>query len=111
MANQENRVELKNSGRAELPGARKIGPADPNERIEVTVVLRRGSAPSVFPSLDELGATAPKDREHLSREVFASTFGARPEDIAKIRAFAAQYGLQVISESPARRSVFFGRHR
>jgi kumamolisin len=108
MANQENRVELKNSARAELPGARKIGPADPNERIEVTVVLRRGSAPSAFPSLDRLGSTAPKDREHLSREAFASAYGARPEDIAKIRAFAAQYGLQVISESSARRSVYLG---
>ena len=108
MAKQENRVELKASSRAEFPGARKIGPADPNERIEVTVFLRRGSPPSAFPSLDRLGATAPKDREYLSCEAFEAKHGARTEDIAKIRAFAAEYGLQVVSESSARRSVFLG---
>ena len=43
MAKQENCVELKSSARKEMPGARKIGPADPNERIEVTVVLDRKS--------------------------------------------------------------------
>lgn len=106
MAKQENCVELKSSARKEMPGARKIGPADPNERIEVTVVLRRGSRPSAFPSMDRLGATSPKDREHLSREAFAATHGASAEDIAKIRAFAARYGLEVASESSARRSVF-----
>ncbi len=108
MATQENRVQLKASSRAEFPGARKIGPADPNQRIEVTVVLRRGSAPSAFPSLERLGATSPKDREYLSRADFAAKHGARAEDIAKIRAFAADYGLEVVSESSARRSVFLG---
>ncbi|HXN72626.1 MAG TPA: S53 family peptidase [Candidatus Acidoferrales bacterium] len=108
MVKQQNRVELKTSDRTEFPGARKVGPADPNERIEVTVVLRRGSEPSAFPSIDRLGATAPKEREHLSREDFAAKFGARAADIAKIRAFAAEYGLDVVSESPARRSVFLG---
>jgi kumamolisin len=106
MEKQQNRVELKTSDRAEFPGARKIGPADPRERIEVTVTLRRGSAPSAFPSLDELGATAPSARQHLTREEFAAQHGASAPDIAKIRAFAAQYGLQVVRESLERRSVF-----
>src|SRR5579863_9949291 len=44
MAMQENRVELKNSVRAPMRGASIIGPADPNEEIQVTVTLRRGSA-------------------------------------------------------------------
>lgn len=106
MENQENRVELKNSSRAEMPGARNIGPADPNERIEVTVILRRASAPSAFPSMDRLGATPPSNRVHLSREAFTAAHGARADDIAKIRAFAAQYGLDVVAERPDRRSVF-----
>lgn len=106
MAMQGTCVELKNSARSEMPGARNIGPADPNERIEVTVILRRASAPSAFPSMEQLGAASPDNREHLSREAFATAHGARAEDIAMIRAFAAQYGLEVISESSARRSVF-----
>ena len=106
MEKQQNRVELKSSARAEMPGARKIGPADPNQRITVTVVLRRGSAPSAFPSVDKLGATAPMERYHLSREEFAAQHGASPDDISKIEAFAKEYGLQVAEESPDRRSVF-----
>jgi kumamolisin len=106
MEKQQNRVELKSSARTEMAGARKIGPADPNERITVTVVLRRGSAPSAFPSVDKLGATAPMERHHLSREEFAAQHGASPDDISKVEAFAKEYGLQVVEESPERRSVF-----
>jgi kumamolisin len=106
MEKQQNRVELKSSARTEMPGARKIGPADPNEQITVTVVLRRGSAPSAFPSVERLGATAPMERHHLSREEFAAQHGASADDISKVRAFAKQYGLQVVEESPERRSVF-----
>jgi kumamolisin len=106
MEKQQNRVELKSSARTEMAGARKIGPADPNERITVTVVLRRGSAPSAFPSVDKLGATAPMERHHLSREEFAAQHGASPDDISKVEAFAKEYGLQVAEESPERRSVF-----
>ena len=106
MEKQQNCVELKNSARTEMPGARNIGPADPNERIEVTVILRRASAPSAFPSVEQLGATPPSSREHLSREEFAATHGASPDDIAKIRAFASQYGLDVVAERPDRRSMF-----
>src|SRR6202167_1480263 len=106
MEKQQSRVELKSSARTEMPGARKIGPADPNERITVTVVLRRGSVPSAFPSVERLGATAPMERHHLSREEFAARHGASADDISKVRAFAKQCGLQVVEESPERRSVF-----
>ena len=106
MENQEKCVELKNSARAEMPGARNIGPADPNERIELTVILRRASAPAAFPSTDRLGATPPSNRVHLSREAFAAAHGASADDIAKVRAFATRYGLEVVSERADRRSVF-----
>src|SRR5579862_7773408 len=106
MEKKQNCVELKTSARAEMPGARKIGPADPNERIRITVVLRRGSAPSAFPSVEHLGAMTPAERHHLSREEFAARHGASPDDISKVRTFAKQYGLQVVEERPERKSVF-----
>jgi kumamolisin len=105
MTNQGNRVDLKGSTRTPFPGARKVGPCDPNEEFEVTVFLRRGSAAAAFPSVEQLGARLPAERKHLSREAFASTHGARAEDLARIRAFASQYHLQVKAESSARRSV------
>jgi kumamolisin len=108
VAKQGNRIDLKGSTRALLPGARKVGPCDPSEQFEVTVFVRRGSQPSAFPSVEQLGARLPGDRRHLSREAFASTHGASTEDLAKIRAFASQYHLQVKLESSARRSVMLG---
>jgi kumamolisin len=106
MARQSKKVELRNSDRAPLPGAQRIGPADPNEIIDVTVVVRRRSKTSGgFPPLEELGRTPIARRRHLSREEFANTHGALPEDLARIRAFAETNGLRVKSESIPRRSV------
>ena len=54
MATRQERVELKGSARAALPGAHDVGPVDPNQQIEVTVVLRRGSSPDKFPRAIEM---------------------------------------------------------
>ncbi|MFZ3217552.1 MAG: S53 family peptidase [Candidatus Acidiferrales bacterium] len=108
MAKKEQRVELPGSERRLLPGARKIGPADPAEQIEVTVFLRRGTSPKQFPSAEKTGKLLPVQRRHLSRAQFASRHGARAGDIKKIRAFAAQNDLKVVEASRARRSVLLG---
>ncbi|MGC1107618.1 MAG: S53 family peptidase [Candidatus Acidiferrales bacterium] len=102
---QKERIELKGSMRRALPGARRVGPADPNERIQVTLFLRRGEGTRPFPAIDELGARPVENRNYLSREEFAVTHGARPQDLVAIRRFAEQYGLEVLSESRPRRSV------
>ncbi len=96
MPAEEKRVILPGSARTVMPGARKVGPADPHERIEVTVFLRRGSSPKKLP---------PPQSKRLSRAQFAALHGARPADIKKVRAFAKKYGLKVVQESRPRRSV------
>jgi kumamolisin len=96
MPAEEKRVILPGSARTVMPGARKVGPADPHERIEVTVFLRRGSSPKKLP---------PPQSKRLSRAQFAALYGARPADIKKVRAFAKKYGLKVVQESRPRRSV------
>jgi kumamolisin len=105
MAKQQDRVELKGSARAALPGGQDVGPADPNQRVEVTVLLRRGSKPGGFPSVEEMGVRLPRERKYLSREEFARAHGASAADVEKVRAFAAEYGLQVVSEDRAARSL------
>ncbi len=99
----EKRVELQGSERSLLPESRKVGPADPKERIEVTVFLRRGSSPKHIRSLGKSGPAV--ERPHLSRAKFATRHGARLGDIKKIRAFAARHGLKVVVVSRPRRSV------
>ena len=105
MAKRQDRVELKGSARAALPGGQDVGPADPNQQIEVTVFLRRGSKPEEFPSVAQMGARLPRERKYLTREEFARLHGASTADLEKIRAFAAQYGLRVVSEDRASRIV------
>jgi kumamolisin len=104
---QEKRVELKGSARAPLPGGRRVGPANPNERIQVTVFLQRGAGRQ-FPDVNEMGSRPVRSRKYLSREEFAAAHGARSEDLAAIRRFAEQHGLEVLSESRPRRSVILG---
>ena len=105
MANQHDRVALKGSDRAALPGGQDAGPADPNQQIEVSVLLRRGSKPGEFPSVEQMGAALPRDRKYLTRQEFARLHGATEADLEKIRAFAKQYGLKVVSEDGASRTV------
>jgi kumamolisin len=108
MATGENRVELKGSERAALPGGQDVGPADPNQQIEVSVLLRRGSPAGQFPSAAMLGAQLPRQRKYLTRDEFAKAHGAAAADIEKIRAFATEYRLQVVSEDRASRTVKLG---
>ena len=105
MTPQRARYRLPHSERAPLAGAKLIGPADPQEKIEVTLFLRRGSKPGTYPDLARLGALPPSGRRHLSREEFASAHGANADDLDKVRQFAAEFGLQVKEEKQARRSV------
>jgi kumamolisin len=105
MAKIEKRVVLPGSKRTLLPGSRKIGPSDPQQQIQVTVFLRRGSSPKQFPDLEKLGKLLPAQRSHLSRAQFASRHGARSADVKKIRKFATQNKLKVVEVSRPRRSV------
>src|SRR5436305_1571576 len=106
MATKNTKIELPGSERAALAGAVRVGPAGPNEIIDVTIVVRRGSKTSGrFPLIEELGRTPIAERRHLTREEFAAAHGALTEDLARVRAFAEANGLRVKSESIPRRSI------
>lgn len=102
MPAHENRVELKGSARSPLSGAQDVGPADPNQQIDVTVYLRPSAT---RPSTDRIGSLPLSQRAYLSREEFARRHAAGDEDIAKIRSFAAENALRVTSVDPAARQV------
>lgn len=91
-------VPVKGSHRDPVPGARAIGPADPDEHIDVTVVLRpRGGANG---AAFEGGA-----RRRMSRAELAEARGADSQDLAAVERFAAEHGLQVLSSHAGRRRV------
>ncbi|WP_211344874.1 S53 family peptidase [Archangium gephyra] len=88
-----------------VPGARVLRAAHENEWLEVTVRLRRRRP---LPSVDDLGMRPIHQRQHLRHEQFQTTYGAHPEDVSQVEAFAAAHGLRVQGKELARRSVVLG---
>jgi kumamolisin len=95
---------LKGSDRKPLAGATLVGPADPAERLEVTLLLRRSATAGLQ---DRVARMARGDYTvaPLSREEFDKSHGASPADIEAVRAFAAASKLVVVSADAGRRSV------
>ncbi|MGI4861038.1 MAG: S53 family peptidase [Janthinobacterium lividum] len=119
----ENRRSLLGSERDPLAGARRVCPAAPQERCEVSVVCRRpddaafsrhlamateaaGTAVAGPPAgdrsaVDSAALAAPP----LSREDYAARFAADPQDLERVRRFANQHQLQVVREDACARTL------
>jgi len=104
MSTPKKHFALAGSERAPLEGAREIGPANPNEMVDVTIRLRSraGKKPIVNP--DEFAKPVEK-RTILSRKDFEQRHGADAESIARVEAFAREHKLIVKEKSAARRTV------
>ena len=98
------KVTLKGSERTAMPGAQLLAPADPKERLEVSMIVRRGARTALQTRVDKLTA-GNRSVGFLSREEFAKEHAADPADLAKVRKFAAAHGLIVAQEHAARRTV------
>jgi kumamolisin len=101
------RIPLRGSERAPLSGSRATGPADPSERVQVSVLLRRRGHQELHDRARRL-AGGDRSAGHMARDEFARQFGADPADIAAVKTFAANHGLSVIQEHVARRTVMLG---
>ncbi|MEA3149482.1 MAG: kumamolisin, partial [Gammaproteobacteria bacterium] len=98
------KVTLKGSERTAMQGAQAIAPADPKERIEVSLIIRRGARTALQARVAKLAA-GNRSVGFLSREEFATQHGADPADLGKVRKFATAHGLNVVQEHTARRTV------
>jgi kumamolisin len=98
------RILLKGSERVAMPGARVAAPADPQERFEVTLLLRRRARHELSARVAAL-ASGKAVGPHLSREEFAQRHGAESSDLAAVRAFAASCHLTIVQEHAGRRTV------
>src|SRR5262249_35535495 len=84
------------------PDAKVVGDVDPQERIEVTIMVRpRGRAAADAHAAEAMmaGAKLPEERRYMSREEFAAQMGADPEDFAKIEEFAHEHNLTITRTS------------
>ncbi len=77
---------LKGSDRVQLQGERAIGPTDPHQLVEVSVILRHRQP---LPTPASIG-------KQMNHSEFAAQYGADPAHIDMIRKFANEYKLQVL---------------
>ena len=104
MSTPTKRLPLPGSERAPMEGAREIGPANPNEKVDVTLRLRSRAGNQPIVSDEELNKTI-RQRTILSRAEFENRHGADPSSIARVEAFARDHNLTVKEKSAARRTV------
>jgi len=100
----KKRVKIAGSERAVLHGARLIGPANPQERMEVTLLLKSSSSQSL-PHIERGAKLKPHEVTHLTRHEFAAQHGADTRDVTKIDSFAHEFGLDVGAVNLAGRTV------
>jgi kumamolisin len=109
MSSRKDYVTLHGSERVALPGARAMGAANPDERIEVTVRLRSRSPEKMtgknIMSPEKLGAQPINERQYISRDEFRQNFGADPADVTKLEEFAHEHGLAISKVDLAQRTV------
>jgi kumamolisin len=108
VAAASDRVSIPGSERTPAPGASKAGPAEPSEHIRVSVYLRPGRSANTEAAVQDIANRPPGQRRHLSRDEYAATYGADPNDLAKVESFAKHHGLVVEQVDAARRVVVLG---
>jgi kumamolisin len=105
----KKRKSLPASDREMLPGAKSHGRVDPDERIEVTVMVRPRTPPNAAAAHAEeamaAGAQLPEHRRYLTREQLADQRGADPADFDKIEQFAHEHNLTVTMTSVPQRLI------
>ncbi len=98
------KVSLAGSERAPMEGAREIGPANPNETVDVTIRLRSRAGKKPMVSANEF--TKPvEERTVLSRQEFEQQHGADPDSVARVETFAREHKLAVKEKNAGRRTV------
>src|ERR1700728_1671751 len=92
-----NKIALPGSERTAVPGANLAGPTDPNQLVEISVVLKQRRELK----LDHLQGKV------LSHDEFASTYGADPQHIERLLAFARANNLTFVKHGDeiARRTI------
>ncbi|MGA2886647.1 MAG: S53 family peptidase [Terracidiphilus sp.] len=80
------KVDLKGSERVPLEGARAIGPTDPHQLIEISVILKHRK-PLAMPTASG---------KFLSHSEFAAQYGADPAHVDMVRKFAHDNKLEML---------------
>ena len=87
------RQQLAGSERGAVEDSKCLGPIDPRETLNVVVTMRRRGGRELEELTQRIASG--QQAQPLSREAFAERFSVAPDDIAKLEAFAREYGLGI----------------
>ena len=90
-----------------MPGAHRIGAADPKENLTVSIRVRSKNNEGLD-ALDSLTEAPNVQRQYFSREEYAAKFGANQADLDKVGKFADDHSLKVVESSQPRRTITLG---
>jgi kumamolisin len=82
------KIEKVPSKRVVLPGAQRVGAANPNQVIEVTVIVRPSASTKASAIAQETSSRSLRQRKYLTREEFATAYGASVQDFEEMKKFA-----------------------
>lgn len=96
---------LKGSEHPHPPEHKRLTPAEENQPVTVTLILRRCPSGKRPLDLKQFAAATTRAYKPPSRAEFAASNGADPKEIDQVVAFARDHNLEVVETHPARRSV------
>lgn len=102
MIDKAKHSDLGSSIRKLPPGAEKVGQPNPNERIEVSFILKPRQP---IPPVDQIANELPHRRKYISRQEFASLYSANAHVVQAIGAFAHKSGLAITETDLTKRFV------
>src|SRR5690348_16190991 len=97
-----DRVAIPGSHREIDPKHPRVGDADHDRQIDVTVYLRPSAS---LEWVDEEASRPPSKRRTMSRHQLGASYGTSHDDIAAVRSFAADHGLEVTAANEERRAM------
>jgi kumamolisin len=96
---------LEGSERRVRRGARLLGPAGGDEKLSVSIRVRRKPGAPPLPDQEYWVKTPPGKRKFISRAEFAESYGAARVDLDRVAEFARSHGLSITEKSVSRRLV------
>jgi kumamolisin len=100
-----NYRRIEGSHRQPLSGASRTGPADPDEILAVTLMVRRRPDGPALPDVEQWQRTSQERRKPLSHDEFVARYGAAQADLDRVVDFARSHGMTVKEADAARRTV------